>query len=46
MGFMGFSRGTSVAWCNKNVGAIEMSSPFVGARGEKIVFIMEKVMLC
>lgn len=37
MGFLGFSRGRSVAWCN-NVGATEMSSLFVGVRGEKNVY--------
>lgn len=46
MGFLGFSRGRSMVWYNDSVGAIEMSSIFVEARAEKIVFIMEKVMLC
>lgn len=32
-------------WCD-NVGVTEMSSLFVGARGEKNMFIVEKVMLC
>lgn len=35
-----------MACCNNNVGATEMLSLFVGGRGEKIVFILKKVMLC
>lgn len=43
MEFLGFSRARSVPWCN-NVGATEMSRLFVEERrGEKNMFIMEKV---